>query len=191
MSLVHTQLTRKFTRSRGSCLSQIGRIFYFRRRLPKPIGGEVSLSLRTSDYREAQYLAQQLNRALERASLHEMTKQEIERVLKTVLDRCVETAWQKFASTPPPVYAYWWDESHGDPHAADLKETQSAIASTQAEIKRRSASWVEEWAEEVAQEFAVPKERLRELAFWAPQGALGGPAEPEEMASGRASCHSA
>jgi hypothetical protein len=68
------------TRKRG--------VFYFRRRLPKPLSGEITLSLRTRVFREAAWLTHTLDAAFARV-LRRMTDDknpaEISRIVQQYL----------------------------------------------------------------------------------------------------------
>ncbi|MGH6879767.1 DUF6538 domain-containing protein [Hypericibacter sp.] len=49
--------------SDGSHVTKKRGVFYYRRRLPSPPGGEVAVSLGTTNYREAEHLATMLDEA--------------------------------------------------------------------------------------------------------------------------------
>lgn len=74
------------TRKRG--------IYYYRRRLPKPLSGEIAVSLRTKTFLEADWLSQCLDRAFDRA-LRRMTessnkRSDIAHMAKQYLRRALE-----------------------------------------------------------------------------------------------------
>ncbi|WP_367275574.1 DUF6538 domain-containing protein, partial [uncultured Nevskia sp.] len=50
MSFPHPQLVHKLVHKDASRLCRRGGVYYFRRRIPGPIGGEISLSLGTRKY---------------------------------------------------------------------------------------------------------------------------------------------
>jgi hypothetical protein len=93
-------------------------VYYFRRRMPKPFHGEVSLSLQTNQYRFAEYLAGQLNGAFMTAlqSLGDKaTSTKITELLREELDRLLREDSERHtrAKAVLPVYARIQQEQDG------------------------------------------------------------------------------
>ena len=107
------------TRKRG--------VFYYRRRLPKPLTGELALSLRTRAFREAEWLARVLDAAFPRM-LRRMNDAknlaDINRIAREYLrDELDFDMKLRAKASQTPVYGYLYfneDASQPDRVAADL-----------------------------------------------------------------------
>ena len=144
------------TRKRG--------IYYYRRRLPKPLCGEIAVSLRTKIFLEADWLSQCLDRAFERA-LQRMTESsnqlaDIGGIAKQYLREALEhdLLMRQSQAGRPPMTA--WDKWASSIHAVDL-----ALDAAKAVLAgRRPADWPEkiDW---LMDKHNVPEEQRRELTF--------------------------
>ena len=96
------------TRKRG--------VYYFRRRLPHPHFGEVTLSLGTRRYREAEYLAAAVASQFNNVTAKKMNSEDLKPILREYLkgllardrDRLLKTPYHRAALAEEP-----WDGLYG------------------------------------------------------------------------------
>lgn len=143
-------------------------VYYYRRRVPCPGVGEVTLSLRTRNFREAQHLASVLDLRFlafiaEPAGM--TIADNVRRVLAEELQRTLANSLRKLRATPAGASFYGVDDeswSHGD----DLKFAESEVKQQRHEIKHRYLSpSFEEWAESLIEKHGLPASVLPDLAF--------------------------
>ena len=67
-------------------------VYYFRRRLPEPLSGEIAVSLATRNYREAEYLAEVLNTAFRTAMHSYPTAADLRAILRRYLEEALAEA---------------------------------------------------------------------------------------------------
>jgi macrodomain Ter protein organizer (MatP/YcbG family) len=120
------------TRKRG--------VFYFRRRLPKPLSGEITLSLRTRVFREAEWLTHTLDAAFARV-LQRMTDDknpaEISRIVQEYLRSHLENDLEQRAyAAHRPVYAGYVDAGE-DSVTADLEWIDCELDAAKTELAER------------------------------------------------------
>ena len=138
--------------------------FYYRRRIPKT-DTEVTVALRTGDYREAQHLCKLLDRIFFRsASMH--PPHDLHAILRRELVLAIESDRQRHIATPcgMPVYAYDVDEGT-DPTAADLRQIDVDMADAHRSLARRDTVGIEDWVDEVMAKHGLAPELRAELAL--------------------------
>lgn len=88
----------RLTRKRG--------IYYYRRRLPQAPEGEIAVSLRTKDYREAEYLAARLDGVFTATMATVPPSPDLQEVLRGYLREALEADLEARLAAPPsrPVY---------------------------------------------------------------------------------------
>lgn len=90
-------------------------VYYFRRKLPEPLSGEIAVSLSTRAYREAEYLAEALTELFNH-SIHTVSSPaELRTILRAYVDEQLAEDAEARLTAPPgrPLYA---DSSRVDPH---------------------------------------------------------------------------
>ena len=142
-------------------------VYYYRRRVPCPGVGEVALSLRTRNFREAQYLASLLDLrflTLTAEPCGMTTADQLRRVLADELQSSLADSLRQIRRTPEGASVYGMDSE--DPRRDDLKFAESAIAEQRDEISRRYLSpSFEEYAQELIEKHSLPASVLPDLAF--------------------------
>ncbi|MGE5774008.1 MAG: DUF6538 domain-containing protein, partial [Hyphomicrobiales bacterium] len=119
------------TRKRG--------IYYYRRRLPGCVSGEVTLSLRTRLFREAQWLAARLDIEFGRiiASVKDNTKTpDIQRIAHEYLKRKLEHDMEQRAASPH-VGVYSRSSEPGRIAADDLEWVDGELQTARTELRER------------------------------------------------------
>lgn len=139
-------------------------VMYYRRRLPG-MAGEVAVSLKTRDYREAQSLARLLDRTFHRClrSPHQMN--DLQSVLRKELARAIENERQRFLATPAgrPVYAHEVEDGE-DVVATDLAWLDADLQDAQRALIRRDTISLDEWMDEMLAKYSLPPSARAELA---------------------------
>lgn len=81
-------------------------VYYFRRRLPEPLSGEIAVSLTTRNYREAEHLAEVLNSAFFTAVRSSPTAADLRIVLRRYLEEALaeDTRARLMLPAGLPVY---------------------------------------------------------------------------------------
>lgn len=139
------------TRKRG--------VFYYRRRFPRPLVGEIGLSLRTRNYRRAEHLASCLDTELLRALRQRMTESELAGVLRGYLENLLidyrEAHWS--SRVDRSVFGNWTPKDE-DPTDFDLEFIQDQIGEYREAIGRRDASRVVRAVDELMAANDIPVE---------------------------------
>jgi len=138
--------------------------FYYRRRIPKT-DAEVTVALRTRDFREAQHLCKLLDRTFLRLiSMHSLP--DLHAILRRELALAIESDRQRHISTPygMPVYAYDVDDG-GDVMAADLKQIDADINDARGSLARRDTVGIEDWVDGVMSKHGLAPELRTELSL--------------------------
>lgn len=138
--------------------------FYYRRRIPKT-DSEVTVALRTCDYREAQHLCKLLDRIFIRCfAMHPPL--DLHAILRRELVLAIEHDRQRHIATPygMPVYAYDVDDD-GDPMTADLQQVDADISDARRSLALRETVGIEEWVDEVMSKHGLTPELRAELAL--------------------------
>ena len=112
-------------------------VFYYRRRLPKPMTGELALSLRTRTFRRAEWLALNLDVVFARVCPSMSDKAKISQVVRAWLTEHLESDMaRRVAASHSPVYATHLDECE-DPLAADLAWVDVELDTAKTELNQR------------------------------------------------------
>lgn len=160
MPFSHPQLTHT-----SAHITRKGRIYYYRRRLPKPRCGEVGFSLRTDRYREAEYLAVCLDSRLREAIELDVATKDVTSILRQHLQQLLEQFRSSFRETPPPRSIFLQPAScNEDSVDADLEMAEELIAQRREDIGRRNWVRVYEDTAELMRAHGVPEEQRAELA---------------------------
>ncbi len=146
-------------------------VFHYRRRLPTKRPSEVTLSLGTRDYREAQYLAGLLDDAYERAAARSnamsMTDADIRTIARTYLSEALErdTEARTIRRIGQPIYTSLRPDL--DNSAADLDaEILTGLArAAQEALEDGDVRTVQSTVAALAERFHVPPEMHRLLAL--------------------------
>ena len=163
-----TPLSRDFAKMLPQC-SHITRkrgVYYYRRRLPFRLSGELTLSLRTSVYREAEWLAQQLDqefrRTVERVN-ETYKKTDIPRILRLYLkQRLDHDMAQRAAASRKPAFPVV-----GTPRGAaveDLAWVETELRTAKHELAERLYDHQRPLIDEVMEAHDVPPEHRDAIA---------------------------
>lgn len=148
------------TRKRG--------VYYFRRRLPHPLRGEVALSLRTRQYREAEYLSEALTNRwnqvigeamLDQARLSEILRRELDRLLSEGRERIIATPYGK------PAFVGGFSGSEREALQADLDAMDCDIKQMSSDLARRDLRGPESVIRKVMAENGVPAEDFQRFGL--------------------------
>ena len=135
-------------------------IYYYRRRLPCGANGEVTLSLRTRVYREAQWLAAKLDIEFGRiiASVKDDTKApDIQRIAREYLKRKLEDDMEQRGASPHrPVYNMYWET--GAASAADLEWVEVELQTARTELRERLYDHQRPLIDWIMEHNAIPQE---------------------------------
>ena len=147
-------------------------IYHYRRRLPGHTAGEVTLSLATRAFREAEHRAAMIDggfgdawgRALSSGADGARLAAVLREYLRQILDEDVTRRLQR--SPGAPVYAYWWepgDEGHTRDEAdlCEIRNSRESVAATLANNWRDPST--EEQAEHLAAVHGIPGHLLGRL----------------------------
>jgi hypothetical protein len=144
------------TRKRG--------IYYYRRRLPKPLCGEIAVSLRTKIFLEADWLSQCLDRAFERA-LQLMTESGnqladiagiAKRYLRDALENDLLVRQAQAGHVPKSAWFAW---------AASIDAVDLELDAAKAVLAGRKLHGRAELIDWLMDKHNVPEEQRRELTF--------------------------
>ena len=160
------------TRKRG--------IYQYRRRLPGRVRGEVTLSLATRHYREAEHRAALVDEVFRDAweqalSVAGAKETDLGPILRGYLREVLKRDLQKRIDREPgaPVYARWWEP--GDPGTAseaDLQAIRNARESLAQDLARSDPKEMEETAAALLNKYGLPEHMLRPLALGLVEAAI-------------------
>ena len=142
-------------------------VYYYRRRLPRTTRAEVSLSLGTRSFREAEYRAGWLDRRFNEV-LERMTNPvAVAQVLRIHLAECIEADRQQHIATRSGRSVYALQKSHefADPVEDDLDVLDRLLADAREAAARRDTQGVMHLIRELSIRFAVPDAQQRELGL--------------------------
>lgn len=141
-------------------------VLYYRRRLPRPLLGEVAVSLRTRSFHLARHLASLLDPAFDRLLLTPVPMDHLQEVLSRELGQLIEADRRRHidASRDRPVYAHFVDVGQTT-HAADLAAVEADLLDARASLHRRDTVGIEDWVDELMDRLALPQEKRNELAL--------------------------
>lgn len=141
------------TRKRG--------VYYFRRRLPSPMSAEVAVSLRTRNFREAEFLTLRLNARFNECIADEMTDYaKIAEVLRSELDHLNREAQRELLETPYGQ-GFLAVGYRGDPDGAvdaDLEVCDELIGEYRADLSRRDLRNYDSFIRRLMKTHGIPDE---------------------------------
>lgn len=145
------------TRKRG--------IYYWRRRLPARLGGEVSLSLGTRGFRMAEYLAAMLDGEFLRVVATVTDLPQLRSILRTYLDEWLAADTQQRLATTPgkPVYGGRVTEE-ADEVDADLEAVADALGDAREALARRDYRSVARAVGNLIEQHGIPEDQRNALA---------------------------
>lgn len=137
-------------------------VYHYRRRLPLPWGGEVSISLRTRDFREAQWLAHRLDLLFPKMIRHMTDKPDIQTIIREYLRRALEDD-MGYRLARPGLPLFGLDAA--DPVASDLEFVEAELQQSQREFTARRFDAQAPLIDELQATHNVPDELRNALAF--------------------------
>lgn len=151
------------TRKRG--------VYFYRRRLPAPLKGEVALSLRTRHFRTAEASAARLDSiflaTLERARAMTTIPAEVLRIVAGYLKEALDADSEARVSKPPtaPIYGTVRNRLNDDPVDADLAAIDEMLGDAREALARRDYSTVAGTVAEIMAEHGLPDGAMKWLAL--------------------------
>jgi len=146
------------TRKRG--------IYYYRRRLPRPFTTELVLSLRTRNFRRAEYLANRLDRTFTGFLSGKNMKPDLQAILRQHLKKLLDADLEQHLRAPAgsAVYASGVGE-YDDPVEADLALIGNLLDDAREALARREIQSVAEDAAALVAEHGLPEDCRVALAL--------------------------
>lgn len=142
-------------------------VYYYRRRLPKPHGSELALSLGTKNYREAEHLAALLDQAFNSIVVQMASHSDLPAILKAYLKDQLDADHQYRLQAPPnkPVYAMADEvDDDRDPVDADLEIIDYLLAEAREKLALRNFKSVAKGVAELMAEHNLSEDLRQELA---------------------------
>jgi integrase len=142
-------------------------VYYFRRKLPEPLSGEIAVSLSTRAYREAEYLAEALTELFNH-SIHTVSSPaELRTILRAYVDeQLAEDAEARL--TAPPGRPLYTDSSRVDPHRtaqdADREVIGLVLSDATEALARRDFKSVAGIVDSLMQGHGIPEGQRTALA---------------------------
>lgn len=143
-------------------------VYYFRRRLPEPLSGEIAVSLATRNYREAEHLAELLNSAFQAAVRSSPTAADLRAILRKYLDDALEEDARARVSLPTgvPVYGLGATAPEGrDPVAMDQDVIAVALSEARQALAARDFPSVQDTVAILLKEHGLPDSAVNALAY--------------------------
>ncbi|QEX18037.1 integrase [Hypericibacter terrae] len=155
----------------GSHVTKKRGVYYYRRRLPSPHGGEIALSLGTTNYREAEHQAAILDKAfneLMQTMTTNTTKPtaDLQAIVRDYLKTALQADFEQHLSTKAgePVYQLV-TFSGEDPIDADLSIIDHLIGETAEALARRDVRSVAATVDRLLAKHELPAEQRPVLAL--------------------------
>lgn len=147
------------TRKRG--------VYYYRRRLPIGVGGEIAFSLQTRVFREAEWLAQRLDpefkAIIERVMLNQTKTKDISEIVSAYLKRKLDADMQhRIASPKKPLFPADADEK--TIVKSDLEFAEGELKAAETELQTRAYDHQRPLIDELMEAHGVPEEQRDALA---------------------------
>jgi hypothetical protein len=142
-------------------------VYYYRRRVPGDWGREVCISLHTRSFREAEHLAEVVDRAFEKRG-GKMTTPDLKAILREYQEGGLAADWEGRLSAPSgrPVYAYIpKGDLNTDPHDADMDEVQGWLSDAREQLGRRDFHAVKGRVDQMMADHQVPEEYRNALSM--------------------------
>ncbi len=146
-------------------------LYFYRRRLPVPLTGEVTVSLRTRRFRAAEAAAAHLDRifptALADARSMSTIPAEVLRIVTSYLKEALDADSEARVSTPPlaPIYGTVRDRLNDDPVDADLAAIDEMLSDAHEALARRDHTKVANTVNEIVAEHSLPESARKWLAL--------------------------
>ena len=143
-------------------------VYYFRRRLPEPLSGEIAVSLATRNYREAEHLAEVLNSAFRTAVRSSPTAADLRAILRKYLDDALEEDARTRVTLPTgrPVYGLGAAAPKGrDPVGMDEAVIAVALSDARRALAARDFPSVQETVAILLKEHGLPDSSANALAY--------------------------
>jgi integrase len=140
-------------------------VYYYRRRLPQPSSGELTLSLRTRSFREAEWLAARLDRAFDEV-IREVKYEkpsDIQRIAHEYLRRKLDSDLQARTESPH-VGVYSRSNDRGRIAEDDLEWIDGELSGARRELLERLYQHQRPLIDELAKDYSVPDEQWNALA---------------------------
>ena len=140
-------------------------VYYYRRRLPQHPNHELTLSLRTRSFREAQWLAAKLDQEFRKVITsvsNNRNPAEIQRIAREYLkDKLEHDMEQREGSPQRPIYNVFSETS---PSAADLQWVEAELETAKTELRERLFDHQRPLIDEIIEAHSVPPELRGALA---------------------------
>jgi uncharacterized protein DUF6538 len=140
-------------------------IYYYRRRLPFPYKGELTLSLRTTSYREAEHLAKVLDSEFSNFFKGQPRMADVKEILRNQLKDALEVDLEQHLGTQSGRPVYGADYIGVDPLETDEFIVSGLLSDARERLARRETRYVEKRVDELLTEHSLPEELRSELAI--------------------------
>ena len=143
-------------------------VFHYRRKLPKTHGGELTLALRTVNYREAAYRVGLLDRLFNRVLRRQSNMVDLKAILRQQLAEALAADLDQHLSARPWHTVYLKGPHLDDdrtPVDADLDFIDGWLEDAQEQLVHRDTSLVAKDAAELSERYGIPIEQHRDLAL--------------------------
>jgi hypothetical protein len=143
----------------GSHITKKRGVYYYRRRLPSPRGGEVAVSLRTRNYREAEHRAADMDDAFNKliTTMDTATKTaDLQAIIREYLKETLRQDFELHLRAKPgePVYRSG-DIGYEDPVDADLELISNLIDDAKEALARRDLTSVADTVEALVAKYGL------------------------------------
>ncbi|QEX23354.1 integrase [Hypericibacter adhaerens] len=162
----------------GSHVTKKRGVYYYRRRLPSPHGGEVALSLGTTNYREAEHQAAMLDKAFNEL-MQTMTTNtpkppaDLQVIVRDYLKTALQADFEQHLRAPTGQPVYQLDSyADEDPIDADLTIIDHLIGEAAEALARRDVRSVAATVDRLMAEHGLPVEQRPALAMGVLQAQL-------------------
>jgi integrase len=138
-------------------------VYYYRRRLPRPLVGEITLSLRTRSFRRAEWLAQGLDGAFETAMSRTDGPSKADAAVRAYLKRLLDDDFKERIARPnEPLYPEISDGR--SPQASDLEWIDAELEASRVELANRRYDAQRPLIEELMELEGVPEDQRDSFA---------------------------
>ena len=146
-----------FRQSSHKCshITRKRRVYYYRRRVPCLSGGEVAVSLRTRNYREAEHRAGRLDAVFRRAVATMQDRSALTIILRDRLRQQIGDDEAQWLRTAPGRPAYTWVDDDEDPVKADIEATEGWLVEARIDARGRHFTGYEEAADAIIAEHGL------------------------------------
>ena len=155
----------------GDHITQKRGVYHYRRRIPAPYSGELTLSLGTRRYREAEHRAAILDRAFDEAKMQVMGMTlglaEVRRVVREHLRQALETdlEWRTSKRRGEPLYTLAAPDLDDSATDLDLDVLDYLISNAREALSERDFHSVRSTLDALMEEHGLPAEQRNFLAL--------------------------